>query len=107
MFYEAQRSGKLLPSNRVPWRKDSALNDRGDSGEDLTGGWYDAGDHVKFGFPMAFSVTMLSWGLVEYKDAYEDAGELNYMLDCIKWPLDYFIKAHTKKNEFYGQVGHN
>ena len=60
---------------------------------------------MKFGFPMAFSVTMLSWGLVDYKDAYEDAGELSYMLDSIKWPLDYFMKAHIKQDEFYGQVG--
>ena len=105
LFYEAQRSGKLPISNRVPWRKDSALNDRGKNGEDLSGGWYDAGDYVKFGFPMAFSVTMLSWGLVEYRDAYDDAGELSYILDCIKWPLDYFIKAHIKQEEFYGQVG--
>jgi len=53
---------------------------------------------------MAYSVTMLSWGLVEYRDAYEAAGELAYGLDCIKWPLDYFIKAHVGKNKFYGQV---
>ena len=105
LFYEAQRSGKLPNSNRVRWRKDSALNDRGRNGEDLSGGWYDAGDYVKFGFPMAFSVTMLSWGLVEYRDAYKNAGELNYMLDCIQWPLDYFMKAHIKQKEFYGQVG--
>ena len=70
----------------------------------MTGGWYDAGDHVKFGFPMAYSVTMLSWGLVEYRDAYRDAGELSYMLDSIKWPLDYFMKAHTSREEFSGQV---
>lgn len=41
LFYEAQRSGKLPAANRVPWRGDSALNDRGNNGEDLTGGWYD------------------------------------------------------------------
>ena len=40
-FYEAQRSGKLPDNRRVTWRKDSALNDRGDQGEDLTGGYYD------------------------------------------------------------------
>ena len=28
-------------SMRVKWRKDSALNDRGNNGEDLTGGYYD------------------------------------------------------------------
>ena len=104
LFYEAQRSGKLPANNRVSCRKDSALGDKGDNGEDLTGGWYDAGDYVKFGFPLASTVTVLAWGLVEYRSAYKDAGELDAMLDCIKWPLDYFIKAHPSKFEFYGQV---
>ena len=104
LFYEAQRSGTLRPTNRVSWRRDSALGDQGENGEDLTGGWYDAGDYVKFGFPMASSVTVLAWGLIQYRSAYQAAGELDNMLDCIKWPLDYFIKAHTAKFEFYGQV---
>ena len=104
LFYEAQRSGKLPRNNRVKWRKDSALNDKGENGEDLTGGWYDAGDYVKFGFPMASSVTVLAWGLVEYKQAYEAAGQYGKVLDSIKWATDYFIKAHTKKEQFYGQV---
>jgi len=31
-----------LPTDqKVTWRKDSALNDRGQQGEDLTGGYYD------------------------------------------------------------------
>ena len=41
LFYEAQRSGKLPPDQKVTWRKDSALNDKGQQGEDLTGGYYD------------------------------------------------------------------
>jgi hypothetical protein len=41
LFYEIQRSGKLPDDNRIGWRGDSGLNDRGDNGEDLTGGWYD------------------------------------------------------------------
>ncbi|PVD35339.1 hypothetical protein C0Q70_02299 [Pomacea canaliculata] len=105
LFYEAQRSGKLPASNRIPWRGDSALQDRGDKGEDLTGGWYDAGDNVKFNFPMAFSTTMLCWSLLEFKDAYEKAGQLDYMYDSIRWPLEYFIKCHTGPNELYVQVG--
>merc|ERR1712001_640226 len=61
LFYEAQRSGDLPESEmRIKWRKDSAMNDRGNNGEDLTGGYYDAGDFVKFGFPMAESMTMLA-----------------------------------------------
>ncbi|KAL4220777.1 hypothetical protein ACF0H5_019045 [Mactra antiquata] len=105
LFYEAQRSGKLPDDNRVPWRGDSALNDQGQNGEDLTGGWYDAGDHIKFNFPMAYSVTALAWGLLEFKDAYNDAGELDHMYDSIKWPLDYLLKCHVAPNELYVQVG--
>lgn len=42
LFYEAQRSGDLPEeSMRIDWRKDSALDDKGDNGEDLTGGYYD------------------------------------------------------------------
>ena len=41
MFYEAQRSGKLPGNNRIKWRKTSATNDRGEKGQDLTGGYYD------------------------------------------------------------------
>ena len=41
LFYEAQRSGDLPDDNRVPWRGDSSLNDQGQNGEDLTGGYHD------------------------------------------------------------------
>ena len=76
-FYEAQRAGDKPAWNRVSWRGDSALTDGADVGKDLTGGWYDAGDHVKFGLPMAFSSTMLAWGAVEYRTATPKAGQLD------------------------------
>jgi hypothetical protein len=41
LFYEAQRSGYLPRDQRVKWRKTSATKDRGQKGEDLTGGYYD------------------------------------------------------------------
>ena len=41
LFYEAQRSGKLPADQKVTWRKDSALDDQGQNGEDLSGGYYD------------------------------------------------------------------
>jgi endoglucanase len=42
-FYDAQRSGKLPASNRIPWRNDSLTGDGLTSGVDLSGGYYDAG----------------------------------------------------------------
>ncbi|MEL6383162.1 MAG: glycoside hydrolase family 9 protein [Cyanobacteria bacterium J06626_18] len=108
LFYEAQRSGPLPDDNRIEWRGDSAVNDGADVGRDLSGGYYDAGDHVKFGFPMASSMTMLSWGVEEYRDAYSQIGQLDEALDAIKWGTDYILNAHvTDANgtkEFWGQV---
>ncbi|MFB4292536.1 glycoside hydrolase family 9 protein [Nonomuraea sp. ATR24] len=105
-FYEAQQSGELPDWNRVNWRGDSGLDDGADVGLDLTGGWYDAGDHVKFGFPMAFSATMLAWGAVEYRDAYAASGQLTHLLNNLRFVNDYFVKAHPSPNTLYGQVGH-
>ncbi len=105
-FYEAQQSGELPDWNRVGWRGDSGLDDGDDVGLDLTGGWYDAGDHVKFGFPMAFSATMLAWGAVEYRDAYASSGQLTHLLNNLRYVNDYFVKAHPSPNTLYGQVGH-
>lgn len=104
-FYETQRSGELPDNNRVEWRGDSGLQDGADVGHDLTGGWYDAGDHVKFGFPMAYTATMLAWSVYEYREGYEQSGQLEYILDNIRWATDYFMKAHTAPNELWGQVG--
>ncbi len=41
LFYEAERSGKLPTDKRIPWRGDSMLDDKGDNGEDLSGGYFD------------------------------------------------------------------
>lgn len=74
LFYDAQRSGHLPNPHRIPWRGDSALEDKGHNGEDLTGGYYDASDFVKFSFTMAFSTTILSWGMLSFKNGYIKTG---------------------------------
>ncbi|CAG0915238.1 unnamed protein product [Notodromas monacha] len=133
-FYEANRAGDLPDDNRVSWRKDSFLGDGQDVGRDLTGGYFDggndylirpeesligddnlllnttfekfvAGDFVKFGFPMAYSVSVLAMGMVDFADGYQRAGEADFGRRTLKWGTDYFMKAHTAPNELYGQVG--
>lgn len=69
-FYECQQAGPLPSWNRVEWRADSTLSD------EVTGGWYDAGDHVKFNLPMAYSASMLAWGLYQYPDGVERSGQM-------------------------------
>ncbi|KAI3772210.1 hypothetical protein L6452_03391 [Arctium lappa] len=105
IFLEAQRSGKLPPTNRVPWRGDSALEDGNLVGVDLVGGYYDAGDNVKFGLPMAFTVTTMAWAGYFYRPELEAAGEMNNLVDAIKWGTDYLLKVSCQRNRLFVEVG--
>ncbi|KAL3626003.1 hypothetical protein CASFOL_029552 [Castilleja foliolosa] len=103
IFFEGQRSGKLPPNQRITWRKDSGLSDGAAAHVDLVGGYYDAGDNVKFGFPMAFTTTMLSWSVIEFGGLMK--GELGHAKDAIRWATDYLLKATAQPDTIYVQVG--
>ncbi|PQM42703.1 endoglucanase 8-like [Prunus yedoensis var. nudiflora] len=103
LFFEGQRSGKLPSSQRMTWRKDSALRDGYEIGVDLVGGYYDAGDNVKFNFPMAFSTTMLAWSVLEFGKGM--SSDLPHALDAIRWATDYFLKATSIPGFVFVQVG--
>jgi endoglucanase len=104
-FYEIQRSGPTTSTNRVTWRGPSDMSDGSDVGVDLTGGYHDAGDEVKFGFPEAYAMTTLAWGYLADPAGYTKAGQTQYLLNNLRWGDDYIIKAHTAPHVFYGQVG--
>ncbi|KAE8730088.1 Endoglucanase 8 [Hibiscus syriacus] len=103
LFFEGQRSGGLPPDQRVKWRCDSALRDGSSAGVDLTGGYYDAGDNVKFGFPMAFTTTLLAWSVIDF--GRNMGPELKNAVKAVKWSTDYLLKATSKPGVVYVQVG--
>lgn len=105
LFYEAQRTGVLPPTNRIPWRGNTFVTDQGINGEDLSGGYFDAGDHVKFGFPGAGAITYLAWGLYDSREGYQRSGYWNDAIAALRWGTDYLIKAHPSANVLYVQVG--
>ena len=110
LFYEAQRAGDLSSDNRIEWRGDSTLADGSDVGVDLSGGYFDAGDTLKLVFPMSSALTMLSWGAIEYRDAYVASGQLDEVLDAVKWGTDFLLNAHQTDTAgttqaLWGQVG--
>ncbi|KAF9900387.1 hypothetical protein EC991_007427 [Linnemannia zychae] len=105
LFYEAQRSGRLPSDQRVKWRNDSALFDGKDAGIDLTGGYYDAGDYLKFIFPLTFSLTEICYGAIEFYEGYTLADKSHHLDQTVRWGLDWLIKAHPNNNTLYVQVG--
>ena len=105
LFYECQRSGPLPANNRIYWRHDSMVDAGADVGLDLTGGYYDAGDNVKFNFPGASAMTLLAWSGIEFKNGYKSAGQYEILLETVKWSTDYFIKCHPEKDVLYVGVG--
>lgn len=99
-FFEAQRSGKLPPNGyRIPWRRSAHITDI------VPGGWYDAGDYLKLNFPLASVVSYLAWGIIEFKDGYNSAGQMQYALDNLYAAADYLKQSHVAPKKYIGQIG--
>lgn len=103
-FYECQQAGPLPEWNRVEWRADSTVTD------EVTGGWYDAGDHVKFNLPMAYSASMLAWGLYQYPEGIEAVGQTETYVNNLTFVLDYLAACDEGETVIYqvgmGQIDH-
>ena len=113
LFYDAQKAGIIRSDDeddkrskyRIPWRQNSFERDGCDVNRDLTRGWFDAGDYVKFNLPQAFSVTLLAFGILEFKDAYIKSGEYENVLNSLEHPLHYLANCVISDKEIVAQVG--
>lgn len=97
-FYECQQAGPLPEWNRVEWRGDATMNDY------IKGGWYDAGDHVKFNLPMSYSASMIGWGLYEYGKGLEASGQKLHLERNLAFVLDYLAACDLGDKIVY-QIG--
>jgi hypothetical protein len=108
-FYEAQRAGALPADNRVLWRGDSPAGTPQNDGQ-FTGGWYDAGDHVKFNYPMFSSAARLAMGTWKYAAAlastsFDGASNLYWARREVRWVMDYVVRCHISARTLVAQVG--
>jgi hypothetical protein len=136
-FYGAQRSGfnNWLLHDHLPTGAPASLRgtafrlDRHEAdGVDLSGGWHDCGDHVKFGQTQFYSAYLLIKGYAEFPTGYIDLYSQNYagykaannwnfegpghdpncipdVLDEMKHETDWLIKVTPNGSTFYWQVG--
>ncbi|MDO5558880.1 MAG: glycoside hydrolase family 9 protein [Oscillospiraceae bacterium] len=86
------------------------LDPDGDGCLDVSGGYHDAGDHVKFGMPEGYSGAAVGWGYYEFRDAYEATGQDEHAETILRYFNDYFMKCTYLDNSgkaiaFCYQVG--
>ena len=78
---------------------------------DLTGGFHDAGDHVKFGLPEAYAAFVLGMSYDTNKSAYVASGQTNHLQTITTHFADYLTKcavlnsAGTSVEAYCVQVG--
>ena len=110
-YYGAQRCG-----NTKSWIHGACHTQDGQTagGIDLTGGWHDCGDHVKFGQTNSYAAGLLLLAYTYFTGAYEDRYTQDFsapppngipdVLDEVKIHTDYLLKAY-KGGKVYYQVG--
>lgn len=115
-FYDANQCGCEVDDNCLTWRgnchtydaqaklsdaqglssasKQAIIAQTGDSTYvDVSGGYHDAGDHIKFSMTMGFSATSLAWSYFSYPDAYKETGCEAHLMEILREMCDYFMKV--------------
>ena len=69
------------------------LDPDGDGFVNVSSGFHDAGDHVRFGLPQAYAASTLAWGLVEFHDAYVQSGQRDHLVEELRWFADCFLRS--------------
>ena len=89
---DEQEIGTNLSAAFIKQYKD-ILDPDGDGYVDVSGGFHDAGDHVKFGLPEAYAGSVVSWGYYEFRDAYKETGQDAHVETICRYFCDYFMRS--------------
>lgn len=113
-FYDSNMCGtEVGERSALEWRDDCHTYDANVSTPygklDLSGGFHDAGDHVKFGLPGAYSAVTLGWGFYEFKEAFTATGQAAHAQVILDHFAEFYRKATVMEGDrvkaFCYQVG--
>ncbi len=80
---------------------------------DVSGGWHDAGDHLRYMLTSGNTICRMLFAYLENKDIFVDnfnalgqpgANGIADVLDEIKWGLDWMLKMHPTQDQLFHQV---
>lgn len=110
-FFDSNACGTGITDGPLTWRGDchtydadasvgsldgslkSAVDPDGDGKVDVSGGWHDAGDHIKFNITIGFALSSL--GMSDYfnEGIYDKAGCRDHLEYEMRWGADYLMKT--------------
>ncbi len=110
-FFDSNACGKGITDGPLTWRGDchtydgeasvgsldgsakSIVDPDGDGKVDVSGGWHDAGDHIKFNLTIGFALSSL--GISDYLNPgiYEKANCRDHFEYEMRWGADYLMKT--------------
>ena len=100
-FYDANMCGDLEGTCGLSWRGNCHTYDKNVTTTingvtykvDVSGGFHDAGDHVKFGLPQGYAATMLGMSYYQFPDAYTSTGQTAHLQAITDYFCDYFKRC--------------
>ncbi len=116
-FYDANMCGYLEDTCALSWRGNCHTYDENvtytKNGKtynvDASGGFHDAGDHVKFGLPQGYAASMLGMSYYQFKDAFDELGQKGHLKKITDYFCDYFKRCTVYEGDqviaFCYQVG--
>lgn len=114
-YLGAQRSGDTQSWSIPENMKGAFLNDGKIKNIDLSGGWHDCGDYIKFHTTGSYAALLYLYGYDKWPSIYPDNYSQEYskkpsngipdILDEVKIQTDFLIKCAAHDNIIYWQVG--
>ncbi len=100
-FYDANMCGRLEGTCALDWRGNCHTYDSNVTytkngvtyNVDASGGFHDAGDHIKFGLPQGYAATMLGMSYYQFKDAYTELEQAAHLQKITDYFCDYFRRC--------------